>query len=129
MSEPEWLEKATLLLLVGETLAEHGGAQGLRDEGLLESALARPVNLFAYEGVRDIARLAAAYGFGVAKNHPFVDGNKRAGLIALMTFVELNGFVFTAPQLDTFQTILGLAAGDVSEEELHAWVAANIAPR
>lgn len=126
MTEPEWPEKTTLLLLVGETLAEHGGAQGLRDEDLLESALGRPINLFAYESVTDIARLAAAYGFGIAKNRPFIDGNKRAALVALMTFVELNGYDFTATQIDTFQTILGLAAGDVSEDQLAAWVAQNI---
>ncbi len=122
MTEPEWLEKSTLLLLVGETLSEHGGAQGLRDE----AALQRPVNLHAYDGVTDIARLAAAYGFGVAKNHPFIDGNKRAALIALMVFVELNGFRFTAPQLDTFQTILALAAGDLDEDALAVWIGRHI---
>ncbi len=126
MSEPEWIEKTTLMLLVGETLADHGGARGIRDEGLLESALGRPQNLFAYEGVTDIARLAAAYGFGVAKNHPFIDGNKRAALIALMTFVELNGHVFKATQIEAFQTILALATGDVTELELAAWVRRNI---
>jgi len=126
VSEPEWIEKTTLMLLVGETLADHGGARGIRDEGLLESALGRPQNLFAYEGVTDIARLAAAYGFGVAKNHPFIDGNKRAALIALMTFVELNGHVFKATQIEAFQTILALATGDVTELELAAWVRRNI---
>jgi death-on-curing protein len=128
MTEPEWLEKTSLLLMVGETLADHGGAQGLRDEGLLESALGRPINLFAYEGVTDIARLAAAYGFGIAKNHPFIDGNKRAALIALMTFVELNGYRFEASQVEAFQTILALASSDVTEIELAAWVSRNIKP-
>lgn len=122
----EWLEKTTLLLLTGEALADHGGAQGLRDEGLLESALNRPVNLTAYEGETDIARLAASYGFGIAKNHPFIDGNKRAALIALMTFVELNGYRFNATQIDTFQAILALAAGDMSEDQLAAWIRRNI---
>ncbi|MCC6918240.1 MAG: type II toxin-antitoxin system death-on-curing family toxin [Alphaproteobacteria bacterium] len=126
MTEPEWIEKTTLMLLVGETLADHGGARGLRDEGLLESALGRPQNLYAYEGVTEIARLAAAYGFGIAKNHPFIDGNKRAALIALMTFVELNGHVFKASQIEAFQTILALATGDVTELELAAWVRRNI---
>ena len=126
MTEPEWIEKTTLMLLVGETLADHGGARGLRDEGLLESALGRPQNLYAYEGVTEIARLAAAYRFGIAKNHPFIDGNKRAALIALMTFVELNGHVFKASQIEAFQTILALATGDVTELELAAWVRRNI---
>ncbi len=124
----EWLEKTTLLLLTGEALADHGGAQGLRDEGLLESVLNRPINLNAYEGEAGIARLAAACGFGIAKNHPFVDGNKRAALIALMTFVELNGHRFSATQVDTFQAILALAAGDMSEEQLAGWVRQNIEP-
>lgn len=126
MTEPVWLEKSTLLLLVGETLSEHGGAQGLRDEGLLESALQRPVNLHLYDGVTDIARLAASYGFGVAKNHPFIDGNKRAALIALMVFVELNDHRFIASQIEAFQTILALAAGDLDEPTLTAWVSRNI---
>lgn len=124
----EWLEKTTLLLLTGEALADHGGAQGLRDEGLLESALGMPVNLNPYEGETEIARLAAAYGFGIAKNHPFIDGNKRAALIALMTFVELNGHRFVASQVDAFQAILALASGDMTEDQLAEWVRRNIQP-
>lgn len=124
----EWLEKTTLLLLTGEALADHGGAQGLRDEGLLESALGMPVNLNPYEGETEIARLAAAYGFGIAKNHPFIDGNKRAALIALMTFVELNGHRFVASQVDAFQATLALASGDMTEDQLAEWVRRNIQP-
>lgn len=129
MTAPVWIDKAALLLLVGETLADHGGAQGLRDEGLLDSALARPQNLHAYEGVTDIGRLAAAYGFGVAKNHPFIDGNKRAGLISIGLFLKANGFNLKAPQPETFTTILRLAAGDLGEDDLAAWIGANIQPR
>jgi death-on-curing protein len=129
VTEPKWVSKAALMLLVGDSLAEHGGAQGLRDEGLLDSALARPLNLFHYEGVEDIARLAATCCFGVAKNHPFVDGNKRAALIALGLFLKANGFNLTAPQPDTFRTILALAAGELGEEALAAWVARNVSPR
>lgn len=129
MSEPVWIERAALVLLVGESLAEHGGAPGLRDDGLLDSALARPKNLFLYEGVEEIPRLAASYAFGVAKNHPFVDGNKRAALLALGLFLKANGFNLVASQIETFQTILALAAGEIDEAALAAWVAANVAPR
>lgn len=129
MSEPEWVEKSTLLLLVNDSLSEHGGAPGLRDEGLLASALARPINRHGYEGETNIASLAACYGFGIAKNHPFIDGNKRAALIALGLFLKLNGFNLRAPQIDTFQTILKLAAGSLEEVELADWLTAQIAPR
>ena len=129
MSEPEWVEKSTLLFLVNDSLAEHGGASGLRDEGLLDSALARPINRYGYEGETGIAPLAACYGFGIAKNHPFIDGNKRAALIAVGLFLKLNGFNLRAPQIDTFQTILKLAAGSLEEVELADWLEANITPR
>lgn len=129
MSEPVWIERAALVLLVGESLAEHGGAPGLRDEGLLDSVLARPKNLFFYEGVEEIPRLAASYAFGTAKNHPFVDGNKRAALLALGLILKANGFNLIASQIETFQTILALAAGEIDETALAAWVAANVAPR
>ncbi len=126
MSEPEWIEKTTLMLLVGETLADHGGARGIRDEGLLESALGRPQNLFAYEGVTDIARLAAAYGFGVAKNHPFIDGNKRTAFVAMELFLMDNGHVLTASDEESLLTMLRLAAGEMSEEEYAGWVRSNL---
>lgn len=116
-----WLSKQALLLLHAESLAEHGGGQGMRDEGLLDSALARPQNLAAY-GEPDHAALAASYGLGVAKNHPFVDGNKRAALLATGLFLYLNGWRLTASQADTTLTMLSLAAGELSEDDFAAWL-------
>lgn len=129
MSTPEGVDKATLMLLVGDSLAEHGGAPGLRNEGLLDSVLARPINRHNHENETDIAALAACYGFGIAKSHPFIDGNKRAALIGIGLFLKLNGFNLRAPQLDTFQTILRLAAGSLEEAELADWLTAHITPR
>jgi death-on-curing protein len=123
-----WISKQALLLLHDESLAEHGGGTGLRDEGLLDSALARPVNLAAYEAP-DAAALAASYGVGVAKNHPFVDGNKRAALLAAGLFLYLNGFRLQATQADTTLTMLGVAAGEVSEEAFAAWLRSHIVVR
>lgn len=116
-----WISKQALLLLHAESLAEHGGGQGLRDEGLLDSALARPLNLAAY-GAPDHAALAASYGIGVAKNHPFVDGNKRAALLAIGLFLHLNGWRLTASQAETTLTMLALAAGELAEDDLAAWL-------
>ena len=108
-----WISKQALLLLHAESLAEHGGGQGLRDEGLLDSALTRPQNLAAY-GNPDHAALAASYGLGLAKNHAFVDGNKRAALLATGLFLYLNGWRLTASQADTTLAMLSLAAGELS---------------
>lgn len=116
-----WISKQALLLLHAESLAEHGGGTGLRDEGLLDSALARPLNLVAY-GEPDFAALAASYDLGVAKNHPFVDGNKRAALLATGLFLYLNGYRLTASQADTTLTMLGVAAGEVPEDAFAAWL-------
>lgn len=116
-----WISKQALLLLHAESLAEHGGGTGMRDEGLLDSALARPVNLAAY-GEPDYAALAACYGVGVAKNHPFVDGNKRAALLATGLFLYLNGYRLTASQADTTLTMLSVASGDLSEDDFAAWL-------
>ena len=116
-----WISKRALLLLHAESLAEHGGGVGMRDEGLLDSALARPLNLVAY-GDPDFAALAASYGVGVAKNHPFVDGNKRAALLATGLFLYSNGYKLTATQADTTITMLGVAAGEVSEDAFAAWL-------
>jgi len=123
-----WISKQALLLLHAESLAEHGGGQGLRDEGLLDSALARPQNLAAY-GNPDHAALAASYGLGLAKNHAFVDGNKRAALLATGLFLYLNGWRLTASQADTTLAMLSLAAGDLSEDDFAAWLRRNSAPR
>ena len=116
-----WISKQALLLLHAESLAEHGGGKGMRDEGLLDSALARPVNLAAY-GDPDFAALAASYGVGVAKNHPFVDGNKRAALLATGLFLYVNGYRLTASQADTTLTMLSVAAGDLTEDAFAAWL-------
>ena len=121
MSHWRWISKQALLLLHAESLAEHGGGQGLRDDGLLNSALARPLNLAAY-GEPDFAALAASYGVGVAKNHPFIDGNKRAALLATGRFLHLNGWRLTASQADTTLTMLGVAAGDLGEDDFAAWL-------
>ena len=123
-----WISKQALLLLHAESLAEHGGGQGLRDEGLLDSALTRPQNLAAY-GNPDHAALAASYGLGLAKNHAFVDGNKRAALLATGLFLYLNGWRLTASQADTTLTMLSLAAGELSEDAFAAWLRAHSVPR
>lgn len=116
-----WINRKALELLHAESLAEHGGGAGLRDDGLLESALARPLNLVAY-GTPDCAELAASYGVGFAKNHPFVDGNKRAALLATGLFLHLNGYRLQATQADTTTTMLGVAAGDITEEAFAQWL-------
>ena len=116
-----WLSRAALELLHGETLAEHGGALGLRDEGLLESALARPQHRLAY-GKPDLADVAAAYGVGLAKNHAFVDGNKRAAFLAVGMFLALNGYRLTAPQADATLTMLAVAAGQMDEATFARWL-------
>lgn len=116
-----WISKQALLLLHNESLAEHGGGIGIRDEGLLDSALARPLNLVAY-GEPDVAALAASYGLGLAKNHAFVDGDKRAAFLAVGLFLYLNGYRLDATQADATLTVMGLAAGDISEEDFAAWL-------
>ncbi len=125
MKEPIWLEKAALLHLHSESLAEFGGLPGLRDETLLDSALARPQQKFAYDDDADLAMLAAAYGFGLAKNHAFVDGDKRAAFVSIGLFLALNGYRLTAPQPEATQTVLRLAAGDLSEADLADWIQSN----
>jgi death-on-curing protein len=121
MSEPFWLTRQIIVAIHDEQLAIHGGAGGLRDEGLLESALDRPKNRWAYEQ----AELAAAYAFGIARNHPFVDGNKRTSLLALYTFLGVNGIDFVVAEADAAAMILALAAGEVSEESLVRWIRDN----
>jgi len=122
-----WLDRDALLASHDEQLAEHGGAAGIRDVNLFESALARPQNLAAYEKP-DAARLAAAYAFGLAKNHPFVDGNKRTALVALEAFLVLNGFELTASDAECVMAILHLAAGELGEEDLAVWIREHIKP-
>lgn len=117
----QWVDKRALLLLHDESLAEHGGASGIRDEALLDSALARPLNLVAY-GTPDFVDLAASYAVGLAKNHPFVDGNKRAAFLAAGLFLGLNGYRLTASQADATLTMLGVAAGEVDEAGFADWL-------
>ena len=123
-----WVDRRALVLLHDESLAEHGGASGLRDEGLLESALARPRQIDAY-GQPDYADLAAAYGVGLAKNHPFVDGNKRAAFLAVGLFLFLNGWRLTATQADATLTMLAVAAGQMDEAAFAAWLRQHTARR
>ena len=124
MSEPVWLRLEAILAAHDEQLAEHGGGVGIRDRGLLESALARLLNLHAY-GEPSLAKLAAAYAFGIAKNHPFVDGNKRTALVAAELFLAVNGYDLIADDVEVVKVFLALAAGEVSEEELAAWIDRN----
>jgi death-on-curing protein len=121
-----WIDAGVLRAAHDEQLAEHGGGAGTRDEGLFESALARARNLAAY-GDPDVAQLAAAYGFGIARNHPFVDGNKRTALVAIELFLLLNGWELHATDADCVMQILALAAGDLDEEALAVWIRAHAA--
>lgn len=122
MKEPKWIVRRALLLLHSASLAEHGGLEGVRDEGLLESALNRPRNKFSYESEYDIFDLAAAYGFGLAKNHPFHDGNKRIAFLAVGLFLAINGYELVADQMDAIQTMLRLAAGQLTERSFADWL-------
>ncbi len=127
--EPRWIKAHAVVLLHAESLAEHGGPEGLRDEGLLESALARPLNVSAYQPEADIAALAAAYGWGIAHNHPFVDGNKRAAFLAVGLFLGLNGFRLTADKADATRMMMGVAAGEIDEATLGEWIRSHMSPR
>jgi death-on-curing protein len=124
--KPKWVDKRALLLLHEESLATFGGATGLRDDGLLDSALGRAPNQWHYDKAVDFADLAAAYGFGLAKNHAFVDGNKRAAFLAIGLFLAINGKRLRADQADAIHTILNLAAGELAEPELAAWIRAHL---
>jgi death on curing protein len=119
-----WLLAQTLQAVHDEQLEEHGGARGVRDITLFESALARPENLLHY-GEPDAADLAAAYGYGIARNHPFVDGNKRTAFVAVELFLALNGFELFADDADCVLTMLKVAAGELSEADFAAWVRQN----
>lgn len=124
-----WISKTETLAIHNKQLAIYGGPQGIRDEGLLESALARPENYVAYANESpSLPRLAAAYAFGIAKNHAFVDGNKRTAMVVSFTFLEMNGLEVIATQESAYFTIYDLAAGNLSEEELTAWFEKNSAP-
>ena len=127
MTEPEWLELGIVLDFHTEQLALFGGPDGIRDLGLLESALSRPVNKFAY-GETSLAVLAAAYAFGIARNHPFVDGNKRTALASMIVFLNFNKLALVAPQEAATAIMLALAAGEIDENVLARWIGDNVRP-
>jgi death-on-curing protein len=124
VTEPEWLDTDIVLDIHAEQLSVFGGGDGMRDLGLLESALARPLNKFAY-GETDLAALAAAYAFGIARNHPFVDGNKRAAFGSMIVFLGLNGIDLDVPPEDATAIILEVAAGEIDEDGLARWLRDN----
>jgi death-on-curing protein len=123
--EPRWLAKESLIALHDRSIALHGGAAGLRDEGLLESAMARPANLFHYEGADDVCLLAAIYLVAIASNHPFADGNKRAAFLAAGLFLRLNGRRLIAEQADAARAVLAVAAGHREMDEIAEWIRAR----
>jgi death-on-curing protein len=123
-----WLDATILYAVHDEQLVEHGGISGVRDIGMFESALSRAPNLAAY-GEPDFAELAAAYGFGLAKNHPFLDGNKRTAFVAVELFLRLNGYALSADDTSCILTMLALAAGDIDEANFASWIRQNSAQR
>jgi death-on-curing protein len=128
VDEPVWILKRTALSMHSQQLALHGGSDGIRDETLLDSALAKPKNVFAYEEGVDLFRLAASYAFGIARNHAFLDGNKRTALAVSAAFLARNGWDVEAPKAELYLTFLHLADGSLSEEELAAWFTAHAVP-
>lgn len=124
MKTPVWVLRDTVLLLHEQLLAEFGGLAGIRDEGMLDSAMGKPENLFAY-GKPTLFDLAASYGFGLIKNHPFIDGNKRVAFVTAATFLELNGYKLRASEADAAVRTLALAAGEMSESAYADWLKAN----
>lgn len=127
MKEFIWVLDEVVLAIHDEQLATHGGLAGIRDRGAVKSALARPRNLVAYDACDDIARLAAAYAYGIARNHGFADGNKRTALVTTDLFLMLNGYELVSSPVENVLTILSLAEGSLSEEALTSWIRQNIA--
>ena len=129
MTEPAWISRELAIAIHRRQLTEHGGLDGIRDSGMLDSALSRPRNLLAYsEDPPDLASLAAAYAFGVARNHPFIDGNKRTAYVVCRTFLLLNDADMTAEKDDRYRMFLALAAGSLSESELGQWLRDQLKP-
>jgi death on curing protein len=128
MTDWNWIERADAIAFHDQQIATHGGGVGLRDAGLLVSALNRP-RMKADCGQTDLATIAAAYGFGIARNHPFVDGNKRTALVVMESFLVLHGFELKADDAEVVAVILALAAGEVTEDDLTLWVRDNLKPR
>ena len=129
MTEPRWLSTLQILAIHSDQIQAHGGSLGLRDRGLLESALDRPRNRFRYDPEADPPALAAAYGFGLSGNHPFVDGNKRVAFQAMYLFLGLNGFRVDASEEEVITIILSLASGELDEPALADWLRHHISPR
>ncbi|WAC47633.1 type II toxin-antitoxin system death-on-curing family toxin [Asticcacaulis sp. SL142] len=125
MSEYRWLREDTLLAIHDEQLAEHGGLSGIRDLKLLQSAVARPQQIMHY-GQPDIAELAAAYGYGISRNHPFLDGNKRTAFVSVELFLLLNGFELTADDAVCVLTMLNVASGDITEADFADWIRVHL---
>ena len=128
MQEPVWIDKPEVLAVHAMQLAQHGGLNGIRDESLLDSALAKPRNVFAYAEQPTLPLLAASYAFGIARNHPFLDGNKRTALVVCEGFLRLNGFNIESSKEDKYFTFLHLADGSVSEGQLHQWLVQHLVP-
>jgi death-on-curing protein len=126
MKEFVWVLDEVVLAVHDEQLAVHGGLSGIRDRGAVESALARPRNLVAYESCDDVARLAAAYVYGIVRNHGFADGNKRTALVTADLFLMLNGYELVSAPVENVLTILGVADGTLSEDELTTWIRKNV---
>ena len=121
-SEPRWLSRLVVDAIHDEQLREHGGLPGIRDENVLESALARPQQKWHYTGQTDVPTLAAAYAFGLVRNHPYRDGNKRIGFLAMVTFLGTNGYDLQATDAEVVAEVLAVADGSLSEEALAAWI-------
>ena len=123
MKEPQWISSDLALAIHERQLAEHGGQGGIRESHLLESALARPQQLLCYGNpAPDLCTLAASYALGIAKNHPFLDGNKRTAFVVYRVFLKWNGLILTAPRMDRYDRMVALAAGELTEEEFAAWL-------
>ena len=127
-AEPTWLDRTIVETLHADQIREHGGSLGIREQGMLESALARAQQKWHYDPSVDLAALAAAYAFGVAKNHPFVDGNKRAALVTAYTFLAVNELELEAPEPEAVSMVLGLADGSISEDDFAAWLRTHLIP-
>jgi len=128
-NEPRWLSRLVVEAIHHDVLATNGGLPGIRDESLLEAALARPRQVLSYGADIDFPALAAAYAYGIARNHPFHDGNKRMAFMTMAVFVELNGMAFVASEAEVVATMLGLAAGEIEEAELAAWAREHLRER
>ena len=129
MKQPVWIDERDALVLHARLLALHGGAAGVRDHGLLQSALARPQQQFAYAETANIIDMATAYTAGIVRNHPFIDGNKRTGFVVRILFLELNGYAFTASEEDAAQAVLELAANNLDEAGYSSFLRGNVARR